>query len=224
MTQAKETASTDSISDGSAPYAGWSSTEGDDGGVRRKRRKKRRGDEQQASLNINSLMDIVTILLVYLLKSFATSPIEVKDPAISLPISNSMENVEEATVVMVTGPQKTVPNPADPKGSIVVENVPAIVVDGTPVLTLDPASYRVPAEYKDQASGGFVINALRAKLSEAREMQSAAAAISDSAGFTGKVVIIADKNTPFRVLTDVLVTCGSAGFGEFRFAIVKEKG
>ncbi len=214
--------SNEPVADGSAPYAGW----GDDvsaGPQKRKKRRQRRAPEAPAPLTLNSLMDIVTILLVYLLKSYATSPIEVKDPSIALPISSSLENVEEATVVMITGPQKTVPNPNDPTQAIVVPNTPTIVVDATPIVALDEATYRVPAEAKDAASGGYVITALRAKLKEAAEMQALTAEVSDTLGFSGKVVIIADKQTPYRVLTDVLVTCGQAGFGEFRFAIVKSR-
>lgn len=218
---AEPTHNSESIADGSAPYAGW--TDVGTQPARRKKRKKRRDFGGTAPLTLNSLMDIVTILLVYLLKSYATSPIEVKDPAIALPTSTSLENVEEATVVMITGPEKAVPNPNNPAQTIIVPNTPTIVVDGASVLALDEATYRVPDAAKDTASGGYVINALRAKLKEAAEMQAATAEVSDTLGFSGKVVIIADKRTPYRVLTDVLVTCGQAGFGEFRFAIVKEK-
>lgn len=209
------------IADGSSPYGGWADNVSD-GKTRRKKRKKKRKFVQPPPLTLNSLMDIVTILLVYLLKSYATSPIEVKDPAISLPISASLENVEEATVVMITGPQKAIPNPNNPAQTIVVPNTPTIVVDGQTIIALNEA-YRVPDEAKDAASGGYVINGLRAKLKEAAEMQAMTAEVSDTLGFSGKVVIIADKRTPYRVLTEVLVTCGQAGFGEFRFAIVKSK-
>jgi biopolymer transport protein ExbD len=219
---AEPTHSSESIADGSAPYAGWTDA-ASSAPPRRKKRKKRSEFGAPAPLTLNSLMDIVTILLVYLLKSYATSPIEVKDPAIALPTSTSLENVEEATVVMITGPEKTVPNPNNPAQTVIVPNIPTIVVDGTPIVQLDEATYRVPDAAKDAGSGGYVINALRAKLKEAAEMQAATAEVSDTLGFSGKVVIIADKRTPYRVLTDVLVTCGQAGFGEFRFAIVKEK-
>jgi biopolymer transport protein ExbD len=172
-------------------------------------------------LTLNSLMDIVTILLVYLLKSYATSPIDVKDASVALPTSNSKENVEEATVVMITDPQRTVSNPNDPSQTILVPNVPAIVVDGAPLLDLDPATYRVPGDLK---TGDYLITSLQERLRQAKEMQMLTAESADTLGASGKVVIIADKQTPYRVLTEVLITCGAAGFGEFKFAIVKEEG
>jgi biopolymer transport protein ExbD len=213
----------ESLGDGSAPFAGWPADVGD-GQPQRKKRKKRRAAVAGSTLTLNSLMDIVTILLVYLLKSYATSPIEVKDPSVELPTSNSKENVEEATVVMITGPQRVVANPNNPSQTMVVPVTPTIVLDGASVLSLDPNTYRIPEDLKDPSTGGYVINALRQGLRQAKEMQALTAASADTVGESGRVVIIADKNTPYRVLTDVLVTCGSAGFGEFKFAIVKEDG
>lgn len=216
---------TDTLVNGGSPPGGGGEA------VRRKRRRKRRNDAGPQPLSINSLMDIVTILLVYLIKSYATSPIEVKDPAIELPTSTSRETVEEATVVMITGPERKAPNPANPAQSIIVPNTPAIVVDGKPLtdrngnpVLLDTSTYRIPDAYKDPNTGNYVIIPLRERLREAREIQEATAEVSDKGGFTGKVVILADKRTPYRVLTDVLVTCGEAGFGEFKFAIVKDAG
>jgi biopolymer transport protein ExbD len=177
----------------------------------------------QQPLSINSLMDIVTIILVYLLKSYSTSPIDVKDPAIELPISSSKETVEDATVVMVTGPLTKMPDPNNPGKAVIVDNVPAIVVDGKKIIELDPSAYRVRAADKDASSGGYVISQVRDELINRKKVQQETAALTER-DFTGKVVILADRNTPFRVLTEILVTCGEAGFGEFKFAIVKQSG
>ena len=228
---AEETKATDEpIADGSEPYAGWPeevrAPENAEGG--KKKRKKRRPDEGSGPLSINSLMDIVTIILVYLLKSYATSPIEVKDPAIQLPTSLSQETVEDAAVVMVTGP---VTRALDGSGRTVAKpNTPTLVVNEHTLFGLEArasadgksTTYRIPDNQKADA-GGFVVNALKAELVKARETQEIAAEINDRE-FTGKVVILADKATPYRVLMDILVTCGQAGFGEFKFAIVKGAG
>jgi len=213
---------TDKIADGSQPYAGWPE-DVQENLPQKKKRRKRRAVEKDQPLSINSLMDIVTIILVYLLKSYSTSPIDVKDPAIELPISSSQETVEDATVVMITGPKTKMPDPNNPGKAVIVDNVPAIVVDGKKVVELDPAAYRVRAADKDPKSGGFVISAVRDELINRKKVQEETAALTER-DFTGKVVILADRNTPFRVLTEILVTCGEAGFGEFKFAIVKKSG
>ncbi|MCP4503001.1 MAG: hypothetical protein GY822_23945 [Deltaproteobacteria bacterium] len=213
---------TEKIPDGSEAFVGWPE-EVQENLSRKKKRRKRRGGEKAAPLSINSLMDIVTIILVYLLKSYSTSPIDVKDPAIELPISTSMETVEDATVVMITGPSTRIPNPNNPKETIVVGNTPTIVVDGKKVVELDGAAYRVRTVDRDAKTGGYVISAVRNELIARRKIQEETAALTER-DFTGKVVILADKHTPFRVLTEILVTCGEAGFGEFKFAIVKDSG
>jgi biopolymer transport protein ExbD len=219
------------IADGSQPFEGWPADVEDGAPTPRKRRKKRRGEVPAQALSINSLMDIVTILLVYLIKSYATSPIDVQDPSIQLPTSTSGETVEEAAVVMVTGPLKAA---LDQAGNRTFEgNIPNLVVDQRPLFPLEPKqsasapggqTWRVPAAQKTpQEESSFVITTLKAELEKARKTQEVAAEITDRE-FTGKVVILADKQTPYRVLMDILVTCGQAGFGEFKFAIVKDEG
>jgi biopolymer transport protein ExbD len=199
-----------------------------------KKRKKKRAETDKQALSINSLMDIVTIILVYLLKSYSTSPIDVKDPAIEMPISSSKETVEDAAVVMVTGPIIKQLQPGTNCQVIPGKtpqywcpNIPSIAVDGKALFQLEGTagsgglpSWRVPDNQKE---GGFVISSMRADLVKAKETQEAAAEINDRE-FTGKVVILADRRTPYRVLMDILVTCGQSGFGEFKFVIVKESG
>ncbi len=199
-----------------------------------KKRKKKRVQPENNALSINSLMDIVTIILVYLLKSYSTSPIDVKDPAIELPISASMETIEDAAVVMVTGPIIKQLQPGSNCQVIAGKtpqywcpNTPSLAVDGKALFQLESVagadgsqSWRIPDAQKD---GGFVISLMRADLVKAKKTQEAAAEINDRA-FTGKVVILADRRTPYRVLMDILVTCGQSGFGEFKFVIVKESG
>ncbi len=192
-----------------------------------KKKRKKRAGEPPLPLSINSLMDIVTIVLIYLLKSVASSAIEVNDPAIELPVSTSQETVEEATVVMLTGPITKKMNP-DTGQVVPAENIPTLVVDNKPLFPLKLAkgdngnTFRVPDNQK--AGGkGFVISPLKTELVAAKEKLEANADLTD-AEFEGKVVIVADKLTPYRVLMDILVTCGQAGYGQFKFAIIKDAG
>jgi biopolymer transport protein ExbD len=207
------------VGDGTAPYAGWPA-ELQLAAANAPKRKSKRGKRKPLTtppISITSLTDCVTLLLVYLLKSFTTSPIEIKEPAVQLPVSTSKDKIEDASVVMLTGPiaQKTVQGQR-----VEVSMVPRIVVDGKDVLALDEKTYRVPDDQKDKASGGYVILALRDALKKAKESQEITRQVTGKE-FQGKVIILADKHTPYRVLTDVLVTCGEAGFGDFRFAVIR---
>ncbi len=218
------TDTTESIGDGSAPFPGWGA-----GGSPSKRRKSVRGrrpPEHFATISITSLTDMVTVLLVYLLKTFATSPIEIKDPSLELPRSvcnpapgsgakereggppprDGCGEIQETTIVMVTGPKKG--------------RTPRIAVNSDAIIEMDIATYRVPEQFKDPQSGGWVIIPLRDALKRAKEIKEISA-LRDGKPFDGKVVILADKDTPYRVLSEVLVTCGESGFADFRFAVIK---
>lgn len=215
---------TESIGDGSAPFPGW----GADGShaKRRKSARGRRPPEHFATISITSLTDMVTVLLVYLLKTFATSPIEIKDPSLELPRSvcnpapgsgakereggppprDGCGEIQETTIVMVTGPKKG--------------RTPRIAVNSDAIVEMDGSTYRVPEQFKDPQSGGWVIVPLREALKRAKEIKEISA-LRDGKPFDGKVVILADKDTPYRVLSEVLVTCGESGFADFRFAVIK---
>ncbi len=225
------------ISDGSEPaYAGWSQTVAADGQA--KKRKSSRGRRKHIHtppLSITSLTDAVTLLLVYLLKTFATNPIEVKDSSIELPRSvcrpepgsgareretgssprDGCGEVQETVIVMITGPIRKATG--HPEG---LPNTPRIAVNSEPVVELDAATYRVPDSAKDPASNGWVIAPLRDALRRAKELKEVSS-LRDDKKFDGKVVILADKQTPYRVLSEVLVTCGESGFADFRFAVIK---
>ena len=172
-------------------------------------------------------MDIVVIIFVYLIKSFATSPIDVQDPSLEIPASTSLETVEEGAVVMVTGPVRKVYDEAT-KRTAYEPNQPIMAVDNRKLFPLvqdksksGEVTWRVPPEQKGGGKDGYVVTMLKDELVKAKERQEILAAEINEPDFTGKVVILADKRTPYRVLMDVLVTCGQAGFGEFRFAILK---
>jgi biopolymer transport protein ExbD len=216
---------TESIGDGTKPYAGWG-PEASAPGRKRKSKRGRRPADHVATISITSLTDMVTVLLVYLLKTFATSPIEIKDPSLELPRSvctpapgsgarereggppprDGCGEIQETTLVMVTAPKKG--------------RTPRIAVNSDAILEMDAATFRVPDQYKDPNSGGWVISPLRDALKKAREIKEIAA-LRDGKPFDGKVVILADKDTPYRVLSEVLVTCGESGFADFRFAVIK---
>lgn len=169
-------------------------------------RRFRRQQQEPYRVSLTSLMDIVTNILVYTIKIFAVSPILIQDPAVELPRSTSQKDAEDTVVVMVTG--------------IRPEETPTIMVDGRVVNKIDPKAYRVPENAKHN---GYIIGNLKNELLRIKEIQAQSANLVHKGGFTGKVAIVADKFTPYRVLVDVLATCGDAGFGSFEFAVIKQE-
>src|SRR5690554_2761699 len=63
---------------------------------------RRASGEAEGSLNINSLMDIMVIMLVFLLKSYGEEPLKAIDEDLKVPSSASQLNPEDSTTVTVT--------------------------------------------------------------------------------------------------------------------------
>lgn len=147
-----------------------------------------------------------------------SSPIEVKDPSINLPISTSIESVEDSIVVMITGAERR-----EPLGGgrvVTVAAVPTIVVDDEVLLHLGQ-DFSIPT---DELERDIIIRRLKERLLELRKQQGVTAEITEGEGFTGKVVFLVDKKVPFGTLSKALVSSAQAGYDGFKFAIVKQEG
>ncbi|MEZ4272880.1 MAG: biopolymer transporter ExbD [Myxococcota bacterium] len=163
----------------------------------RKKRKKRPPDEP-GSLSMNSLLDIMTILLVFLLKSYSTDPVQLKQAAdLKPPFSNSEIKPSQSTTLTVT-----------------LNN---IMVDERPVVKLDGGT----VSENDLESNGFLISALYDSLSKSVEHQKRVQQFNKSSKFDGVVTIISDRHVSFSLLTKVMYTAGQAEFSKFKFMVVK---
>ena len=169
------------------------------------RRKSKTGRESAGGqkLNINSLMDILTIMLVFLLKSYATDPINIT-PGPDLDIPKSTSLLQPAATVTITVA----------KSSIVVDNEPVSVVkDG-----------KVEASQKRGGEDAYFIIPLNKALVEAVEKKRRLEAINPTVKFDGVATIVMDKETPYRLLTEVMYTAGHAEFSNFKFATISAAG
>lgn len=171
-----------------------------------KSRKKSKAGRESAGgqkLNINSLMDILTIMLVFLLKSYATDPVNIT-PGPDLDIPKSTSLLQPAATVTVTVA----------KSSIVVDNEPVTVVkDG-----------KVEASQKRGGEDAYFIIPLNKALVEAVEKKRRLEAINPTIKFDGICTIVMDKESPYRLLTEVMYTAGQAEFSNFKFAAISTAG
>ncbi len=161
-------------------------------------------------LNITSMMDMMTIILVFLLKSFSTEDISVQGAQLELPISTAATAPKIAVNIVVAQNQ--------------------ILVDGEPVVAVieevDPTTGRTTFKVPDSAKKSLRILDLFDKL-EAKAEQ--AKRIGERAGsaefdFQGQVLLQCDKELPFSLVREVMYTAGQAQFGEFRFVVIKGSG
>ncbi|MEO1334998.1 MAG: biopolymer transporter ExbD [Myxococcota bacterium] len=163
------------------------------------RRRQKEVKEDITYLNITPMLDMMTILLVFLLKSFSASAENVTVENLTLPSSVSKLNVKEALQLMVT------------------EN--AILVDQKIVTRLAPDG-NVSAGDLPEGPDGYLIRPLYDAL-EGRASYFKRIEEFGGSRFDGRIAIIADRKTSYRTLFRILYTVGRAEFGLFRLFVQK---
>ena len=162
------------------------------------KKKKRRPLQEPEPLTITSLMDIMTIILVFLLKSYSANPVQLKGgDDLKLPFSKAEQQPAESTAITVT-----------------LNN---IIVTDSAVAALDNGEVAA----SDLSGGDFMIDPLFEALQQEVDKQKKIEKFNKKAKFTEVVTIIADRNVPFSLLSKVMYTAGQASFSKFKFAVVK---
>ncbi|MCO5114387.1 MAG: biopolymer transporter ExbD [Bdellovibrionaceae bacterium] len=151
-------------------------------------------------INITPLIDAMTILVVFLLKSMDSSAIKLPPEELRLPASATGADPKEALLVQVS-----------PKYIIVNDKVVAELVDGK-LKASDVAKtdlYLIPALEKE-----LMAEAEKSKLIE----KETNALIK----FTGTMFVQADKSLDYATLKRVLYTSSVAGYGDLQLATIGE--
>ncbi len=162
------------------------------------RLRKRHTLAEEGGVTPTSLMDILTIILVFLLKSYSTDPVQLKQAEdLKPPFSSAELRPAESTTLTVT--------------------LNHLMVDDKPVMKIEQG---VVSE-AERSGGGYLIDPLFQALQEAVDHQKRVASFNKSAQFTGVVTIISDRHVPFRLLSQVMYTAGQAEFAKFKFMVVK---
>jgi biopolymer transport protein ExbD len=168
---------------------------------RRDRRKARERAGEVKELNITAMMDMMTIILVFLLKSYTASSLTVQmTRELMLPNSSTQarprENIQVtiSLVELSVNERKVIP-----------------VVNGA----IDP-QYRANGN-----AGNPLILPLLDQLQTEVEKQKTIAKYNRAAPFTGQVNIIADKHIPYRTILAVLYTAGQAELGQYKLMALK---
>lgn len=165
------------------------------------RKAKRRVPEGEAitHLNITPMMDMMTILLVFMIKSMAVQTTTLNLNNITLPSSTTKAPPpEEAVAVVITRD--------------------AIMVEGDPIVKVKNGD--VDASEKTAGSFGIEIAKLKDNLTKQHtRLKKIAASRGDEA--TNDITIIADKDTPYRLLASVMYTAGQAEFSQYRLIVLR---
>ena len=166
--------------------------------IRRKLRK--REEQEEIGLNIYPMMDMMTILLVFMIMQFASSAAEiVQTEELQLPASTSEVEAAQALSIVISGSE--------------------VVMEGKHVLGL--RNGKVDPSLKQGGGTGWLITPLLTAAKQQRDRLKMIASRNAQRPFRGEVRIIADKHTPFRTLGEVIYTLGQAEFGALRFIVLK---
>jgi biopolymer transport protein ExbD len=165
----------------------------------RKKRKEREAAGEIKELNITAMMDMMTILLVFLLKSFASSSAAITaSEDVRPPVSTTRATPKDTVAVTIT-----------PKN---------ILVGDKEVVRL--ANGQVPA---DQLQGRLVLG-LDAQLKKEVEKLKYIADRNPAAPFSKELSIIGDKKVPYDMLLTILYTAGQNELENYRFVVLMKEG
>ncbi len=161
--------------------------------ARKSRRAKRDRAGEIKELNITAMMDMMTIILVFLLKSYMTSSTNVTmTDDLKLPRSSTIEKPQDNISLTVTFSQVTVNDKAA-----------CPVVNGA-----------IPNEYRE--GNGMMISPVFDALTKEVEKQKYIAKYNPKQEFTGKVNIVADKRVPYHTILELLYTAGQAELSQYK--------
>ena len=160
-------------------------------------------------LNITAMLDIMTIILVFLLKTLGESSAAVpQSDDLKLPIS-------------------IVKTPPGQEGVLVTISKSQIIVGDSKVLTLpgreSTAQTGVGARYKRGGPNDMYIVPLGSALQSARRTDKAIRAAKHLDPSSSEAIIIADQTTPYRLIIEVLFTLGQSEFGKYHLMVMQGK-
>jgi biopolymer transport protein ExbD len=158
----------------------------------------RKNQDGTFTLQITSMIDMFTIILVFLLKSYASSSVDITaNPNVVLPSSTASQSPVEALKLVVS---KT-----------------GIYVDDKEVAKIENG--QIDKSYLDSKDEKFVRPLYDALKVQADKSKAIAKQNSD-VNFEGKVIFQADQGLDYKLLRKVMYTSSFAGYTDFKFAVV----
>lgn len=163
-----------------------------------RRRKRKSHGEEITGLNLTAMMDVMTILLVFLLKQFAEAP-------------------ENITLTEDLTPPTSISRDALVPGVKLLISKTAVMVDNDVVIRLENGN-PIGAAANDINAWTPVAQALATRRTTIER-------IGEVTGkpFDGSLMVIADSEASFEVITQVLYQAGREQFVSFRLIVQKSR-
>ena len=155
---------------------------------------RKRKSERSFTLRLTSMIDMFTILLVFLLQSFsAEGEIMSVSKDLRLPESTAQKPPTATPILVVTNEW--------------------VILDGKPVEKISTVMQQKKV----------TIGKLRSRLAEVRDFSEELGKLDSKMGFRGKITIQGDRDIPFEVLKKIMFTCGQVGFNNMLLAVHQEE-
>jgi biopolymer transport protein ExbD len=146
-----------------------------------------------ASLNLTPMIDMMTIMLVFLIKSYSV------DPAFLTP-------TQDITLAETTSEM------AAPDKAVLMIGKDGIMIEGKLIVAFKNGEIS-----KTDLMGGEIPE-LRKALEAVANKTKFIAAKNSTVQFTGTLILQADRELAFEAMKPILRTAGLAGFHDFKFA------
>ena len=160
-------------------------------------------------LNITAMLDIMTIILVFLLKNLGESSAAIPQSD-DLTIPKSVLNTEPTQ----EGIRVTIS-----KSQILVGDNAVLQLPNRQSLILSGVGPR----HKQGGPGDLYIVPLGSALQEARKVDKAVRQAKGKDAAMSEAVIIADQTTPWKLFAEVLFTLGQSEFGRYHLMVMQSK-
>ena len=173
----------------------------------RKAIERNRVDPEINFLNITAMMDMMTIILVFLLKTMSAS-------TAALPQSQDLTLPKS---ILNTSPD------SEPEGLAVFVSKSQIIVGEAVVCPVPPdaAQYGTEAKYKRGSRNDYFIVPLGGALQSWRDSDKRIRMATGKDPTHSEAVLIADVSTPYRLLTEVMYTLGQTEFSKFHMMVLQ---
>lgn len=163
----------------------------------RKKRRDREAEGEIKELNITAMMDLMTIILVFLIKSFTSSSVTITASEDVRPPLSTTRVVPKDTIAITVTP-KSIMVGDKKKVELSNMNVKAGEISGKLILPLDAALKKEVEKLKYIAER------------------------NPNAPFNKEVSIIGDKRISYDLLSSVLYTAGQNELENFRFIVLQK--
>ncbi len=162
-----------------------------------KQAKRRNKKEENASMGLTSLMDIVSIIVVYLLKSYASDPVLITPIADQkIPLSRMDAPIKEGVPVYISSRE--------------------LIFMEKPLVT-----FTEPGVLPESVVKGHTIMPLFEQLEEETE-KSKQVFEQKGEAWVGHLIIIGDEALKFSTIVDVMYTAGQLEYSEYSFCVIQK--